>query len=382
MKFNRVFVIVMDSLKFNADCNNCKSNDNINTFLEDISNRMYKEYGEFKIPNLQKLGLANLHGLKGVNALDTPLGTYAKLYTNKIHSHWDMTGVKLNTNSKTKISNDLVRALETGFGKKIITNRRANEDNSLEFFAYRQPRHDEIIVLKSESSVLEIYADEDNMKLETLYNYCETARDILLKGKWEIEKVVAKPYTMIDRINCNLTKNEREFKVENNSLTYLDGLKHYGYDVIAVGEVDDLLKQQGVTSCNPTNSFKTSMEKTIEIATSNFKGVCFTNLSNDKTVVENDQDLLTVGKDIEKFDSKVGNLITVLNHNDLLIITSNHSNESEVIPMISYSKNRGLNCGCNLGEFENKARIGATIAENFGIGEINVVKRRSLLKFM
>lgn len=388
MKFCRVFVVVMDSFKINT-CENChcdnNNDNNINTVLESISNEMHKAYGEFNIPNLQKLGLANLHGLKGVQALESPLGNYAKLYptqSDEENSHWDMNGVRLNADIHSRIPNDLVKALEKAFGKKIMTNRRANESNSLELFAYRQLRHDEIIVLRSTNSVLQICGNEENMDLETLYKYCETAQEIISNGKWEIEKIVASPYTMQNRINCTYTNNKREYKVNNNKLTYLDGLKHYGYDVIAVGEVDDLFKPQDVTSCNPTNSFATSMEKTIEIATSNFKGVCFTNLTSIKYVINSNSDVLALGKGIEKFDEKIGNLITVLNHNDLLIITSNHSNETDAVPMISYSKNRGLGCGCNLGEFENESMIGATIAENFGIGEIDIVKRRSLLRYM
>lgn len=383
MKFCRVFVIVMDSLKINT-CENCQcvnDDDNINTVLEDISKQMNKEYGEFNIPNLQKLGLAKLHGIQ---AFESPLGNYAKLYPTKSteNSHWDMTGVMLNANAHTRIPNDLVKSLEKAFGKKIMTNRRVNEDNSLELFAYRQCRHDEIIVLRPENSVLQICGNEENMELEDLYKYCEIAQDIVSNGTWGIEKIVASPYTMQNKINCKCTKNSREYLVSPYKMTYLDGLKHYGYDVIAVGEVDELLKTQDVTSSNPTNSFTTSMEKTIEIAASNFKGVCFTNILSEKAVPSSLVEMLALGKDMEKFDSKIGNLITVLNHNDLMIITSNHSNETDVVPMISYSKNRGVNCGCNLGEFENKSIIGATIAENFGIGENDIVKRRSLLRFM
>lgn len=395
MKFNRVFVVVIDSLKTkNCGNDNCKYPLDIPNSLDEVSHKMYEKYDGFNIPNLQKLGLANLHGLKGVEAVESPLGNIAKLApiknsNQKVHSHIDMLGSEIQAPyrvfSKEGFPKELIQELERHFGKKIAGNRIANATTILNKLSYRESNFDEVIVYASKDSVLQICGNEDVMGLDRLYNYCEIAREITLKDEWYVKKVIARPYVINRKGECTFTANKREYPIHSDKKTYLDGLKSYGYDVIAVGNIDEIFENNNITSTNPSTTKTHGMEKTIEIATSNFRGLCFTNLAGLDALsnqIFDDDNLIAYGKEIEKFDEKLGNLMTVLNYDDLLIITANHSDESDVVPMISYSKNREVRCGCNLGQFENMAMIGATVAHNFGIGEVSDSTSRSLLHFM
>ena len=75
-KYNRVFVIVMDSLGVGAMEDAAEYGDAGTNTLLHIS----ESVEQFHIPNLQKLGLANLVPLKQVEAVEQPLAYYGQGY--------------------------------------------------------------------------------------------------------------------------------------------------------------------------------------------------------------------------------------------------------------------------------------------------------------
>lgn len=399
MKYNRVFVIVADSLGVGACSDSCKYGDVGVDTLGHISNEMYKEYGKFNIPNLQRLGMANLHNLKGVEAVKNPLGSYAKLSPishgkDSLTGHWEMMGIKIDTPFKMFNDNgfppELIRELEKRLGKKIIGNKLSNGMDIIKQLAHRELENDELIIYTSNDSVMQICGNENTMGLDNLYKYCEIAREVTLRDEWCVARVIARPY--IDNGNDRYirTSNRRDFAISPKTKTYLEGLKSHGYDVISVGKINDIFSGKGITNSNPSKTSAHGMEQTIKIASNNFNGLCFTNLV-DFDNIGHYKDTLGYGKELENFDVKLGNLLTVLNHNDLLIITADHGNDPtaintdhtrEEVPMIAYSKKYGRSRGSHLGNFENFGMIGATIADNFDIEHIPTAVGSSLLQFI
>ena len=75
MRYKRIFTIVIDSLGVGAMDDAASYGDAGTDTLGHISSKM----NTFQIPNLQKLGLANLHTLKQVAPVERPLGYYMKL---------------------------------------------------------------------------------------------------------------------------------------------------------------------------------------------------------------------------------------------------------------------------------------------------------------
>ena len=80
-KFKRIFTIVIDSLGAGALPDAGDYGDTGADTLGHIS----ESIEEFHIPNLQKLGIANLHPLKQAEAVEHPLGyyMYCLLYTSQ-----------------------------------------------------------------------------------------------------------------------------------------------------------------------------------------------------------------------------------------------------------------------------------------------------------
>ncbi|MFI3213975.1 MAG: phosphopentomutase [Eubacteriales bacterium] len=380
MKYKRIFTIVIDSLGIGSANDSADYGDiNVDT-LGHIAEFMADQ--GFHIPNLQKLGLANLHHLKGVDPVANPLANYAILCPygkgkDTLSGHWEMMGLHVKEPFKTfteaGFPQELIDLLSERTGKKIIGNKSASGTEILEELALREIEKDELIVYTSSDSVLQICGNEDKMGLDNLYNYCKIAREITMKDEWKVGRVIARPYVGTKPGEFKRTANRHDYaiKPEKNCLT---ALQDASLDVISVGKIYDIFAGEGLTQSNPSKSSVMGMEQTITLAKSEFKGLCFTNLVDFDAVYGHRRDVLGYAKEIEKFDEKLGELLQVLQDDDLLLITADHGNDPtyigtdhtrELVPLLTYSK--VSDGGKFLGTLDTFAVIGTTIADNFDV---------------
>jgi phosphopentomutase len=154
----------------------------------------------------------------------------------------------------------------------------------------------------------------------------------------------------------------------------LNALKDAGFDVISVGKIYDIFAGEGLTQSNKSKSSVHGMEQTIDIAKNDFKGLCFTNLVDFDALWGHRRNVKGYAEEIMRFDIKLGELMSVLRDDDLLILTADHGNDPtykgtdhtrEKVPFMAWSPS--MKNGCALPEQDTFAIIGATIADNFGI---------------
>lgn len=391
MKYKRVFTIVLDSLGIGAAKDAAEYADyNVDT-LGHIAEKMEK----FNIPNLRALGLVNLHKIHGLEKVLYPHGNYAKLCPfgkgkDTLSGHWEMMGIHVEkpfkTFTETGFPKELIDELSRLTGRKVIGNKSSSGTEILDELALREIEHGELIVYTSSDSVLQICGNEETMGLENLYKYCEIARELTMKEEWMVGRVIARPYTGRKVGEFKRTANRHDYAVKPE-YTYLNALKDNGFDVISVGKINDIFATEGITASHPSKSSVHGMEQTIEIAQGDFTGLCFTNLVDFDALYGHRRDVLGYGKEIEKFDVKLGELMEIITKDDLLIITADHGNDPtyigsdhtrENVPMIIYTKNQIA--GDNLGEFDTFAVIGATIADNFKIEKPEHLLGESILE--
>lgn len=79
-------------------------------------------------------------------------------------------------------------------GRKIIGNRAESGTKILEELGEQEIREGKLIVYTSADSVLQICGNEETMGLETLYHYCEIARELTMRDEWRVGRVIARPY--------------------------------------------------------------------------------------------------------------------------------------------------------------------------------------------
>lgn len=379
MRFKRVFTIVLDSMGIGAMSDSEKFGDIGVDTLGHISQTVDK----FTIPNLRRLGIANLKQLKQVTPIEQPLGYYTALNEKSngkdtMTGHWEMMGIYTTkpfiTFTENGFPDELIEELEKQFGRKIIGNKAASGTVILDELAMQEINENKVIVYTSADSVLQICGNENHMGLDTLYRYCEIARKLTLKDEWRVGRVIARPYVGERVGEFKRTSNRRDYALKPTNDTVLTALKAAGYDVISVGKISDIFDGEGITESNHSNSSVHGMEQTIEIADREFRGFCFTNLVDFDALWGHRRNPSGYAKEIEKFDVKLGEFLDVMREDDLLIITADHGNDPtytgtdhtrEKVPFIAYSPS--FTGAGKLPEMDNFAVIGATIADNFNV---------------
>uniref|UniRef100_UPI0040570F1D phosphopentomutase n=1 Tax=Agathobacter sp. TaxID=2021311 RepID=UPI0040570F1D len=378
-KFKRIFTIVIDSLGIGEMPDSAQYGDVGVDTLGNIS----KSADAFHIPNLQKLGLANLKELKQVPAVKDPAGYFCsmkEMSTGKdtMTGHWEMMGIHTTkpfvTFTETGFPKELIDELEQRFGKKIVGNKSASGTEILEELAEEEIYHDAVIVYTSADSVLQICGNEETMGLETLYRYCEIARELTMKDAWRVGRVIARPYAGRKKGEFKRTGNRHDYALKPTAETVLNALKDAGLSVISVGKINDIFAGEGITESHKSKSSVHGMEQTIEIAKQDFTGLCFVNLVDFDALWGHRRNVKGYAEEIEKFDVKLGELLPLLKEDDLLIITADHGNDPtyagsdhtrEKVPFLAYSPSFTENG--KLEETDTFAVIGATIADNFDV---------------
>ena len=378
-KYKRIFTIVIDSLGAGAMPDAAEYGDAGTDTLGHIS----ESVDSFVIPNLQKLGMANLHPLKQVEAVAKPLAHYGKLReasTGKdtMTGHWEMMGLHITKPFKTFTDTgfplELIAELEKRTGHKVIGNKAASGTAILDELAEEEIATGHMIVYTSADSVLQICGNEETFGLEELYRCCEIAREITMKDEWKVGRIIARPYVGKKKGEFKRTSNRHDYALKPYGRTALNALKDKGYDVISVGKIADIFDGEGITESNKSKSSVHGMEQTIEIAQKDFTGLCFVNLVDFDALWGHRRNPEGYAQELEKFDAKLGELLPLLREDDLLIITADHGNDPthtgtdhtrEKVPFIAYSPSMKENG--QLPESDTFAIIGATIADNFGV---------------
>lgn len=379
MRFKRVFVIVLDSLGIGPMADSARFDDADADTLGHISETVE----HLDIPNLQRLGLANLKALKQVKPAEHPEGYFMAMNEasngkDTMTGHWEMMGIRTDkpfiTFTEHGFPKELIDELEKRCGRKIIGNKAASGTEILEELGEQEVNEGKLIVYTSADSVLQICGNEETMGLETLYHYCEIARELTMRDEWRVGRVIARPYVGKKRGEFKRTSNRHDYALKPTGPTALNALKDAGYDVISVGKINDIFVGEGITESNHSDSSVHGMQQTIDIAKRDFKGLCFTNLVDFDALWGHRRNPVGYGEEIEKFDKKLGELLPLLREDDLLILTADHGNDPtykgtdhtrEQVPFIAYSPS-DTESG-KLDTSDTFAVIGATIADNFGV---------------
>ena len=379
MRFKRVFVIVLDSLGIGPMADSARFDDAGADTLGHISETVE----HLDISNLQRLGLANLKALKQVKPAEHPEGYFMAMNEasngkDTMTGHWEIMGIRTDkpfiTFTEHGFPKELIDELEKRCGRKIIGNKAASGTEILEELGEQEVNEGKLIVYTSADSVLQICGNEETMGLETLYHYCEIARELTMRDEWRVGRVIARPYVGKKRGEFKRTSNRHDYALKPTGPTALNALKDAGYDVISVGKINDIFVGEGITESNHSDSSVHGMQQTIYIAKRDFKGLCFTNLVDFDALWGHRRNPVGYGEEIEKFDKKLGELLPLLREDDLLILTADHGNDPtykgtdhtrEQVPFIAYSPS-DTESG-KLDTSDTFAVIGATIADNFGV---------------
>lgn len=334
---------------------------------------------KLRIPNLISLGLGNIDGVNCIEKSDTPLGVFAKCEEKSMGNdttvgHWEIAGL-ISENPMPTYSNgfdkEIIEEFEKRTGKRVICNKPYSGTEVIYDYGREHIETGALIVYTSADSVFQIAAHEDVVPLEELYSYCKTAREMLV-GKWAVGRVIARPF-IGEFPNYKRTSARRDFSLEPTGKTVLDALKENNFDVISVGKINDIFASRGITEKYKTHSNLDGINKTIELMSKDFCGLCFTNLVDFDMIYGHRNDIDGYASALSEFDMYLPRIMSSLRDDDLLIITADHGcdpgdtstdHTREYVPLLIYKKEINPK---NLGILPSYSVIAGTIAEFFGI---------------
>lgn len=386
-KYKRIFVIVADSvgIGYEPDADkffNGEHNDVGSNTLVHISEKMPNG---LNIPTLNALGVGDLGPIVGTTKVEHPHAFSMRLREasngkDTMTGHWEMMGVLTTKPFMTFTDNgfpkELMDELEQKTGHKLIGNYAASGTEILKELGEQQKRDNSLIVYTSADSVLQIAAHEETTPVEELYRCCDIAREICMKPEWMVGRIIARPFVGDNADNFKrVSAHRHDIAIKPPVETAMNVLQNNGFMVDCVGKIGDIFDGYGVVRTQKTSSNEDGMDKTIADAKNlDFTGICYVNLVEFDSEYGHRRNPIGYGECLEAFDKRVKELISVMNDDDLLMITADHGNDPtwpgtdhtrEKVPLLVYSKS--IKTGRYLDERVTFGDIGATILDNFGL---------------
>lgn len=372
----RAILIVMDSVGIGALPDAGAYGDEGSNTLGNIAAKVK----DFKLENLEALGLGNIDGAKGYSRAVSPRGSYCKageLSPGKdtTTGHWEMAGITLDQAFPTfpeGFPQELVEAFEMEAGVKTLGNEVAS---GTEIIARLGDKHMETgcpIIYTSADSVFQIAAHEEVIPLPKLYEMCEKARK-LLTGKYAVGRIIARPFLGTSG-SYKRTPNRRDFSLKPIKPTMLDILKENGMNVMAVGKIEDIFAGEGITEAVHTKNNMEGVDKTLEYMAAGKNGLVFSNLVDFDMLYGHRNDIAGYAAALKEFDERLPEIISAMRAEDVLIITADHGcdpttestdHSREYIPVLVYGEK--IKAGVNLGIRKGFGDIGATILDFLGL---------------
>jgi phosphopentomutase len=373
--FPRVIWIVLDSVGIGELPDAADYGDVGRTTLGHIA-----ESRPLAVPNLVRLGLANIAPLAHLALQPAPIGCFGKGATHSpgkdtTTGHWEMAGIWLAQAFpvyKHGFPPEIMQPFEKAIGRKTLGNKPASGTEIIKELGEEHMRTGYPIVYTSGDSVFQIAAHEEIISIAELYRMCEIARK-LLDGPNKVGRVIARPFAGTPG-NFRRTERRHDYAVEPPRPMLLDVLAENKTPVFGVGKIHDIYNGRGVDDYVTTKNNADGMAKLTEALARQLKGLVFANLVDFDMLYGHRKDVEGFARSLEEFDQLLGPFLAAMRADDLLLITADHGcdpdpvnpttdHSREYVPIIAYSP--GQAGAANLGTRETLADMGQTIAENF-----------------
>ena len=336
------------------------------------------------IPNLTALGLGNLTpNFAGARRRDTD-GAFGKMAERSAGKdtatgHWEMTGVITTKAFRVYLEGfppEIVEPFERRTGRQVIGNKAASGTEILKELGEEHLRTGSVILYTSGDSVFQIAAHEDKVPLDELYAMCRVGYEIacLQHG---VCRVIARPFVGRSAADFKRTPNRRDFPVPPTGETLVDRLSTEGWPVFGVGKIEDIFSGRGISGAVHTKSDSDGVDQTLKAMGEVDRGLIFTNLVDFDTLYGHRNDVPGYAANLELLDRRLPEVFAKMREDDVFILTADHGcdpsdvstdHTRENVPLLVRGAKVGR--GRDLGHRRTFADMGATLAENFGVGPL------------
>ena len=376
MTIDRVLVIVLDGVGVGElpdadEYGDVGSNSVANTA---------RAIGGLDVPHMQALGLGNLGDIEGVAPREDTLGAYGKLAEiskgkDSVTGHWELMGIHSPTPMPTYPDGfpaDLLAEFTARTGYGVLGNKAASGTEIIKELGAEHLETGKLIVYTSADSVFQIAAHEGIVPIEELYRVCEIARE-LLRGEHAVGRVIARPFEG-EPGAFQRTSRRHDYPLLPPRPTVMQKLVAAGYDVAAVGKIDNLFGNTGISLNKHRTNNQDSIAATLEFLQDDFKGLLLVNLIEYDMIYGHRNDPEGYAGALRAFDAALPDIRAAMRPTDIAMIVADHGvdpttpstdHSREYVPLLVFGE--PVKPGINLGTRETFADVAATIAEIFDL---------------
>jgi phosphopentomutase len=379
VSLTRAIVLVLDSVGIGELPDAAAYGDQGSNTLGNISAHVH-----LHLPTLHALGLTRIVDLRHYTPSPSPLAACGRMREaspgkDSVTGHWEMMGIVLERAFPTFPNGfpaEVIAEFERRIGRRTIGNLVGSGTEIMDRLGADHMRTGAPIVYTSADSVFQILAHEDVIPIEEQYRFCRVAYELVVEGMG-VGRVIARPFVGAPG-QFRRTANRHDFACPPSAETLLDRLTATGTPVHAVGKIQDLFAGRGIGTAVHTSSDDEGMDAVEQAVASVERGLIFANLVDFDTVYGHRNDVEGYARNLERFDSRLSELLPQLRPDDLLVVTADHGNDPTT-PSTDHSREHvpllvcgaGTRPGADLGDRATFADLAQTLAELFGVSPMS-----------
>lgn len=376
----RIFLFVLDSFGIGEAPDAA-------AFGDEGTNTVYSAStaSSFRMENLKNLGFFQMDGMKTAPMYEkeqVPLkATIARMREvskgkDTTIGHWEIAGINTPNPLPTfpeGFPESFLTEFSKAVGRGVLCNKPYSGTQVINDYGDEHMRTGDLIVYTSADSVFQIAAHEDIVPVETLYEYCRIARELLKGPELGVGRVIARPF-IGESGNYTRTPRRHDFSLVPPQKNMLDQLKESGKDVIAIGKIQDIFVGKGITEHSYTTGNEDGIRQSLAMMDRDFDGLCFINLVDYDMLYGHRRDIEGYGAALTYFDEAFPSFVSKMREDDIIMLTADHGcdpaflkttdHTREYTPFFMYgSKVKSQ----NLGTRDTFADIAATVLDYFHI---------------
>jgi phosphopentomutase len=391
----RAIILVLDSFGIGATADADKFGDvGADTFGHIAEARAKTDAGPLRLPNLASLGLFHagqestgaFHpGYDGDLEIVGAYGFAAELSSGKDtpSGHWEIAGVPVLfdwgyfTGEKEAFPKELLDELiDRGKLPGVLGNCHASGTTIIAELGDEHIASGKPIVYTSADSVFQIACHEEAFGLDRLYDLCDLARELV--DKYEIGRVIARPFVGTNATSYERTGNRRDLTTPPHAPTVLDKLVDSGGEVVSVGKIADIYAHMGITKKVKASGNEALFDATLDaMREAGDRSIIFTNFVDFDMLYGHRRDVEGYATALEYLDGRLPEVMELMGEGDILILCADHGcdptwpgsdHTREHIPVLVYGA--GIEPG-SLGHRESFADIGQSLSVHFGLSPMD-----------
>ncbi|MEX0680172.1 MAG: phosphopentomutase [Balneolales bacterium] len=310
------------------------------------------------LPAFERLGLGNIIPLDSVPPVWNPLAAYGKMRElssgkDSTTGHWEIAGKLLEKpfpTYKNGFPQEVIQAFCKLTGNDgVLANKPASGTAVIEEFGQEHQKNGLPIVYTSADSVFQVACNVDTVPLETLYSWCETARNDVMTGDHAVGRVIARPFTGNKGSYRRLSDLRHDYSLRPPEPVLPGYLQDQGIETVSIGKVIDLFGGYGFTYSRPASNNLEGIEQLLDVMKQCKNAFVFANLIETDQNYGHRNDTAGYAASLIEIDRAIPRMLENIKPGDMLLITSDHGNDPtmpgtdhsrEFSPLLVYPANR------------------------------------------